>query len=80
MQNLGYFQLKANPGVWQLRLAEGRASDLYNIVVSADADEGPGGLQWMGRQSSGESAEIVRSTRQIVVKDFTGRGGGGGIC
>lgn len=31
MQNLGYFQLKANPGLWQLSLAEGRARTLYQI-------------------------------------------------
>jgi hypothetical protein len=29
MQNLGYFQLKANPGLWELSLAEGRARTLY---------------------------------------------------
>lgn len=74
MQNLGYFQLKANPGVWQLQLAEGRGAELYNIVVSADADDGPGGLQWMGRRTAGDSAELVRSTKQIAVKDFTGAG------
>ena len=32
MQNLGYFQLKALPGVWSLRLADGRHSDIYAIV------------------------------------------------
>ena len=31
MQNLGYYQLKANPGAWDLRLA-GRSNDLYEIV------------------------------------------------
>ncbi len=31
MRNLGYFQLKANPGLWQLLLAEGASRDLYNI-------------------------------------------------
>ena len=32
MANLGYFQLKANPGVWQLRLHEGPSMELYKIV------------------------------------------------
>lgn len=32
MSNLGYFQLKAAPGVWTLKLADGRASDIYRIV------------------------------------------------
>merc|ERR1711871_78196 len=34
MQNLGYFQMKGNPGVWNLRLTEGRANDLYHIITS----------------------------------------------
>lgn len=32
MANLGYFQLKANPGAMILRLREGRSSDIYNIA------------------------------------------------
>jgi UDP-glucose:glycoprotein glucosyltransferase len=31
MQNLGYYQLKANPGTWRLRLA-GRSEELYEIL------------------------------------------------
>ncbi|KAH7387951.1 hypothetical protein KP509_16G050200 [Ceratopteris richardii] len=31
MANLGYWQLKAAPGVWTLRLAPGRSSDLYTF-------------------------------------------------
>ncbi|CEP14268.1 hypothetical protein [Parasitella parasitica] len=31
MANLGYFQLKALPGVWNLGLREGRSSDIYSI-------------------------------------------------
>ena len=31
MSNLGYFQLKAVPGVWQLRLREGRSHTIFNI-------------------------------------------------
>ena len=31
MSNLGYFQLKANPGLWQLRLAEGASREIYRI-------------------------------------------------
>jgi UDP-glucose:glycoprotein glucosyltransferase len=31
MSNLGYFQLKANPGMWELRLAEGPSKDIYTI-------------------------------------------------
>lgn len=32
MANLGYYQLKATPGVWTLRLREGRSTDIYDIV------------------------------------------------
>merc|ERR1711968_176957 len=32
MQNLGCFQLQAQPGVWNLRLDRGRASELYAIA------------------------------------------------
>lgn len=31
MQNMGYFQLKALPGLWQLTMAPGRASRLYRF-------------------------------------------------
>merc|ERR1719327_501933 len=31
MSNLGYFQLKAAPGVYQLQLAPGPSSDVYQI-------------------------------------------------
>ncbi|XP_055376689.1 UDP-glucose:glycoprotein glucosyltransferase [Condylostylus longicornis] len=31
MANLGYFQLKANPGIWELRLREGKSADIYDI-------------------------------------------------
>lgn len=38
MANLGYFQLKANPGAWILRLREGRSSDIYEVVGHEGAD------------------------------------------
>ncbi|KAL1916354.1 uncharacterized protein VTP21DRAFT_5971 [Calcarisporiella thermophila] len=31
MANLGYMQLKANPGVWDLELREGRSRELYEL-------------------------------------------------
>ncbi|XP_038615183.1 UDP-glucose:glycoprotein glucosyltransferase 2 [Tachyglossus aculeatus] len=31
MANLGYFQLKANPGAWTLRLRKGKSEDIYHI-------------------------------------------------
>ncbi|VDN44466.1 unnamed protein product [Gongylonema pulchrum] len=32
MANLGYFQLKASPGAWILRLRDGKSKDIYDIV------------------------------------------------
>ncbi len=32
MANLGYFQLKSSPGMWYLRLREGRSKEIYEIV------------------------------------------------
>ena len=40
MANLGYFQLKASPGAWTLRLRQGRSADLYNLVRSVLPDGG----------------------------------------
>jgi UDP-glucose:glycoprotein glucosyltransferase len=36
MANLGYFQLKANPGAWLLRLRQGRSADIFDIVRLGD--------------------------------------------
>ncbi|XP_028655382.2 UDP-glucose:glycoprotein glucosyltransferase 2 [Erpetoichthys calabaricus] len=41
MANLGYFQLKANPGAWMLKLRKGRSEDLYQIVLCDGADLPP---------------------------------------
>ncbi|XP_036913462.1 UDP-glucose:glycoprotein glucosyltransferase 2 [Sturnira hondurensis] len=38
MANLGYFQLKANPGVWILKLRHGKSEDIYQIVGHEGAD------------------------------------------
>ncbi|XP_032133394.1 UDP-glucose:glycoprotein glucosyltransferase 2 isoform X4 [Sapajus apella] len=38
MANLGYFQLKANPGAWILRLCQGKSEDIYQIVGHEGTD------------------------------------------
>lgn len=38
MANLGYFQLKANPGAWLLRLRQGRSADIFDIVSHEGTD------------------------------------------
>ncbi|GAB4815180.1 hypothetical protein N2152v2_002226 [Parachlorella kessleri] len=43
MANLGYFQLKAAPGVWDLQLAPGRSRELYMVASSTGASTTGGG-------------------------------------
>jgi len=38
MANLGYFQLKADPGAWFLKLREGRSSMIYEILSHENTD------------------------------------------
>ncbi|KJH41331.1 UDP-glucose:Glycoprotein Glucosyltransferase [Dictyocaulus viviparus] len=42
MANLGYFQLKANPGAWLLQLREGKSRDIFEIssYINAERSEG----------------------------------------
>ncbi|XP_041587265.1 UDP-glucose:glycoprotein glucosyltransferase 2 [Vulpes lagopus] len=41
MANLGYFQLKANPGAWILKLRQGKSEDIYKIVGHEETDSEP---------------------------------------
>ncbi|KAM4795438.1 UDP-glucose:glycoprotein glucosyltransferase 2 [Rhinophrynus dorsalis] len=47
MANLGYFQLKANPGAWTLRLRKGRSEDIYHV------------FSHMGTDSPSDQEEII---------------------
>ncbi|XP_065177513.1 UDP-glucose:glycoprotein glucosyltransferase 1-like [Sycon ciliatum] len=38
MANMGYFQLKANPGAWGLRLRSGRSQDIFQIEKTSGAE------------------------------------------
>ncbi|KAK6112554.1 UDP-glucose:Glycoprotein Glucosyltransferase family protein [Brugia pahangi] len=38
MANLGYFQLKADPGAWILNLRDGKSKDIYNIVSHVNTE------------------------------------------
>ncbi|XP_029827316.3 UDP-glucose:glycoprotein glucosyltransferase 1 isoform X1 [Ixodes scapularis] len=59
MANLGYFQLKANPGLWTLRLRQGRSSELYD-VTSHEFTDSP--------QDSDEVLVMINSFRSHVLK------------
>ncbi|XP_055965654.1 UDP-glucose:glycoprotein glucosyltransferase 2 [Sorex fumeus] len=41
MANLGYFQLKANPGAWILKLREGKSEEIYQVVGHEGTDSPP---------------------------------------
>ncbi|XP_018571194.1 UDP-glucose:glycoprotein glucosyltransferase [Anoplophora glabripennis] len=59
MANLGYFQLKANPGAWILRLRQGRSADIYDIV-SHDGTDSPA--------NSSDIKVLLSSLRSHIVK------------
>ena len=40
MANLGYLQLKSNPGRWFLQLREGRSSEIYDITSHENTEGG----------------------------------------
>lgn len=61
MANLGYFQLKANPGAWTLRLREGKSTDIYAISHA----EGPNTLH---QQQTGAVQVLITSLRSHVTK------------
>ncbi len=85
MQNLGYWQLKAQPGVWSVSLAAGRASDLYDIVIPAPvagarASSSSSGLVGLGGSggaslvdlASGRAPVATLPSLDVAVRDFTG--------
>ncbi|VVC95428.1 unnamed protein product [Leptidea sinapis] len=59
MANLGYFQLKANPGAWILRLRPGRSEDIYEIVGHENTDTPAG---------SADIQVLMSSFRSHVIK------------
>jgi UDP-glucose:glycoprotein glucosyltransferase len=61
MANLGYFQLKANPGAWILKLRYGKSSEIYDIT---NVD----GLNTIHRVSDGYVSVVINSFRSHVLK------------
>ena len=43
MANLGYLQLKSNPGRWFLKLRDGRSSEIYDIASHENTEGGQDG-------------------------------------
>lgn len=59
MANLGYFQLKANPGEWLLRLRQGRSAEIYDIS-SVDGQD--------VKHNNNEVKVLISSLRSNVLK------------
>ncbi|XP_074551732.1 UDP-glucose:glycoprotein glucosyltransferase 2 isoform X1 [Halichoeres trimaculatus] len=59
MANLGYFQLKANPGAWTLRLRKGRSEDIYQILTH-DGTDSPA--------DAGDVVVILNSFHSKIIK------------
>ncbi|XP_047456702.1 UDP-glucose:glycoprotein glucosyltransferase 2 isoform X3 [Mugil cephalus] len=59
MANLGYFQLKANPGAWILRLREGRSEEIYQILTH-DGTESPA--------DAGDVIVVLNSFHSKIIK------------
>jgi UDP-glucose:glycoprotein glucosyltransferase len=77
MQNLGYFQLKASPGLWELGIAPGRSRDLYQIVTATSGSALNTAWGW-GRRPTGGGSSAAQQTSssdystQVLLHSFTG--------
>jgi UDP-glucose:glycoprotein glucosyltransferase len=58
MANMGYFQLKANPGVWEMVLRPGRTDQVYSIESIGSEGWVPGGVK--------------NDKRDVVIANFEG--------
>lgn len=59
MANLGYFQLKAYPGEWLLRLRQGRSAEIYDITTVDGQDV---------IQNENDVKVVISSLRSHVLK------------
>ncbi|CAK7208449.1 killer toxin resistant protein [Sporothrix bragantina] len=91
MANLGYFQFKANPGYYNIRLKEGRSSDIYSMesvgsrgIAPTPGDEG-NDVALMNFQGTTLYPRLVRKPgmeREEILNeggapsDASGQGGG----
>ena len=70
MSNLGYFQLKAAPGLYQLELAPGPSSEVYEIITGAHSLGSP------RRRGRGQQIDpsLLRAVtqQQVVLSGFEG--------
>lgn len=62
MSNLGYFQLKALPGLWKLKLANGRSDDLYQLEAVSKLDGDPSQLK------SHDSRHVEKQNENVLIQ------------
>jgi UDP-glucose:glycoprotein glucosyltransferase len=67
MANLGYFQFKAAPGAWALRLAPGRSRELYALSGSTGAAAAPAAAP------QPEPPASPAAGARVLVSSFAGR-------
>ena len=67
MANLGYLQLKANPGSWILRLREGRSSEIYDIS-SHEGTDTPTNQNTDAGGDKGDIHVLISSFKSHVLK------------
>lgn len=77
MNNLGYWQLKAQPGVWAVHLKAGsRSEELFQVLAPAKggAQEAGRGVPrlWGGRSASFGADDVPAQAMTVTVRDFTG--------
>jgi UDP-glucose:glycoprotein glucosyltransferase len=76
MKNLGYFQLQASPGVWDLSIAAGRGATLFGLDSGAGADDGTGPGTGAANANAGANANAevtFESSKTIAVNTFSSR-------
>lgn len=61
MANLGYFQLKANPGAWILKLRHGKSAEIYDVTNVE-------GLNTIHSVNDGRVSVVINSFRSHVLK------------
>ncbi|CAO3612891.1 unnamed protein product [Cunninghamella blakesleeana] len=70
MANLGYFQLKAQPGIWQLQLRPGRSSEVYHLESIGMKGK------WLRSSSSSVQEKVdtisPTTTKQVILNSFEG--------
>ncbi|CAB9500382.1 UDP-glucose:glycoprotein glucosyltransferase [Seminavis robusta] len=65
MKTVGYWQLRANPGVWKVQIAkDSKGAEIFDIV---DGIVRRGQLKVLGKLAD-------NTTKQVVMKDFVNRG------